>query len=221
MAVTTTGQDVHNGALAKSSKNEPSKFAAPEIIRRINKRLSGIYQVAARVNPILFAAKSVVVETTGMWVRPEVALSVEMAEDTTPDPVEIVPFDDQQSEAHQLCVYEFGQTFYAITTAAGTPTGDLTFWYARRPTTITALANTLDAQWREDYNELLELELAIDYSLKDGRTDEAAALIADRNTWLMSFMQFAQHLTGGERRRFERKTVNIQELLPLLAGGAT
>jgi hypothetical protein len=222
MAVTTTGQDIFNGALAKSSKNEPSKFGTAEIVRRINKRLAGLYQVAARVNPIFFAEINTVVESSGTWARPETGLSIVKVEDTTPDEVVVLPHDDQQAEPSKLCVYEFGQTFYAITNATGTPSGNLDFWMARRPTDIANLSPaTLDAQWREDFNELLELELAIDFSLKDGRFDEVEALKTDRNTWLMSYVHFLQHSTSGLRRRFgHRKHINIEELLPLLAGGA-
>jgi len=221
MAVTTTGQMIYNGALAKSSKNEPGNFSDPEIIRRINKRLAGLYEVAARVNPLMFAETAAVVEAAGVWARPEEALSVIKLEDTTPDPVIIVPHDDQQCEPSQLCVFEFGQEFLAITNATGTPSGNITFWYARRPTDIAALANTLDPQWREDFNELLELELAIDLAAKDGRIEDVGLAKADRDGWLTSFASFLQHSTAGERRRFgHRRIINIQQLLPLLAGGA-
>jgi hypothetical protein len=221
MAVTTTVQQIHNGALAKSSKNEPSQFAEAEVVRRVNKRMAGLYQAAARVNPIVFAGTANVNEVAGVWARPEDALSIELVQDATPEDVEVVPFDDQQSEPHRLCVYEFGQAFYAITTPVGAPTGTLTFFYARRPDVVTAYTTILDDQWREDFNELLELELAIDYAIKDAREDAALAqLLRDRNSWFVSFMEYVQHVSGAERRRFERPAVNIQELLPLLAGTA-
>jgi len=220
MAVTTTGQQIHNGALAKSSKNEPSKFAEPEVVRRINKRLSGLYEVAARVNPIFFAETAGMTEAAGVWPRPEAALSVIKIEDATPDEVVIVPHDDQLAEPSKLCVYEFGQSFYAITNDTGTPAGTLTAWYARRPDAIAALTDVIDSQWREDFNELLELELAIDYSLKDGRFDEVQSLKDDRNSWLISFVNFLQHSTSGLRRRFgHRQVIAIEQLVPLLAGG--
>lgn len=221
MAVTTTGQDIFNGALAKSTKNESKNYSTAEMITRINNRLNGIYEVAARVNPLFFAEKAAEAEVAGVWQRPEVALSVIKIEDATPDPVIIVPHDDQQAEPSKLCVYEFGQEFYAITNAIGTPSGNLTFWYARRPTLIANLAPaTLDAQWREDFNELLILEVAIELAAKDGRPDEVMHLKEDRNGWLARFVSFLQHATAGEVRRFgQKRIININELTPLLAGG--
>ncbi|MCL7965369.1 MAG: hypothetical protein M8858_08125, partial [marine benthic group bacterium] len=75
--------------------------------------------------------------------------------------------------------------------------------------------------WREDFNELLILEVAIELSAKDGRTDEVAALMQDRNGWLVQFVSFLQHSTSGLRRRHgHRKHINIEQLLPLVAGGS-
>jgi len=221
MAVTTVGQDIYSGALAKSSKNEPGNFSTAEIIVRINNRLNGIYEVAARVNPLFFAETAAEVEAAGVWQRPEEALSIVKVEDTTPDPVIIVPHDDQQAEPSKLCVYEFGQEFFAITNALGTPTGNLTFWYARRPTPVANLTPaTLDAQWREDFNELLILEIAIELAAKDGRSTDVATHKEDRNGWLARFVSFLQHSTSGEVRRFgSKRIINIEELTPLLAGG--
>lgn len=221
MAVTTVGQDIYNGALAKSSKNEPGNFSTAEIVRRINNRLNGIYEVAARVNPLFFAESAAEVEAAGVWQRPEVALSVVKIQDAAVADVIIVPYDDQQAEPSKLCVYEFGQEFFAITNATGTPSGNLTFWYARRPDLITNLTpDILDSQWREDFNELLILELAIELALKDGRTAEAQEQKEDRNGWLARFVSFLQHATSGEVRRFgHKRIININELTPLLAGG--
>ncbi len=221
MPVTTVGQDIYNGALAKSSKNETRNFSVAEIILRINNRLNGIYEVAARVNPLFFAEKAAEAETSGVWSRPEEALSIVKIEDATPDPVIIVPHDDQLAEPSKLCVYEFGQEFFAITNALGVPSGSLTFWYARRPTPVANLSPaTLDAQWREDFNELLILEIAIELDLKDGRTAEAQEHKEDRNGWLVRFVSFLQHATSGEVRRFgHKRIININELTPLLAGG--
>ncbi|GAH41430.1 unnamed protein product [marine sediment metagenome] len=222
MAVTTVGQDIYNGALAKSSKNEPGNFSVAEIILRINNRLNGLYEVAARVNAIFFAETATEAETAGVWSRPEEALSVIKIQDATVADVVILPHDDQQAEPSKLSVYEFGQEFFAITNLTGTPSGNLTFWYARRPTAVANLSPaTLDAQWREDFNELLILELAIELSAKDGRTAEVGTLKEDRNGWLARYVSFLQHSTSGERRRFgHRKIININDLLPLLAGGA-
>lgn len=222
MAVTTTGQDIINGALQMSSKNEPENFSPGEQIRRVNNRLNGLYEVASRVNPGFFGEVSNVAEAAGTWPRDEEGLAIELIEQNSDGAeVVVVPFNDRQAEPSKLSVWEYGQVFTAVTNAAGTPAGSLDFYQARRPTLITALANVIDAQWREDFNQLLELEVAIDFANKDGRqNEETPALIADRNNWLTRFVAFLQHPTANERRRFgNRKHINIEELIPLLAGG--
>lgn len=223
MAVTTTGQDIVNGALAKSSKNEPNNFSPAEQIRRINDRLSGLFEVAARVNPGFFAEIANVAEAAGTWARPESALSVERLEQNSDGAeVVVVPFDDRQAEPSKLSVYEWAHVFTAVTNVAGTPTGSMDFYNARRPVLIANLSpDTLDPLWREDFNELLQLEVAIEFANKDGRQgEETPALMADRNDWLTRYVGFLQHATGNVRRRFgNRKVINTEELIPLLAGG--
>lgn len=221
MAVTTVGQTIYSGALAKSSKNQSKGFGTAEIIGRINRRLQGLYQVASLVNPNFFAETADVVEAAGVWARPEEAQTVVRVDNATPVEVAVVPYDDRQAEPSMFSVYEWGQEFNAITNATGTTSGNLTFWYSRRPTDVTNLTpDTLDPQWREDYNELLILELAIDISAKDGRVSEVAALKADRNEWLQRFVAFLRNTTANERRRFgHRRNITINELIPLLAGG--
>lgn len=222
MAVTTTGQDIFDAALAKSSKSEPTKFSTAEIVNRINRRLSGIYNVAARVNPSFLADTLSTVEAGGTWPRPEEAISVVRVEqDSNSAEVVVVPYDDRQAEPSRLSLYEFAQVFTAITTSAGTPTGNLTFWFPKRPVLIANLSPAvLDLAWREDFNEFLVLELAIDFAIKDGRLNQEGQLLQDRLEWLQLWVAFLQHTTAIERRRFgNRRPININSLLPLLAGG--
>ena len=225
MAVTTTGQDIVNGALAKSSKNEPPNFSPAEQIRRVNDRLHGLYELAARVNPGFFAEIANVAESAGTWPRDEEGLSIERIEQNSDGAeVAVVPFDDRQAEPSVLSVYEWGQVFTAVTNPAGTPAGSLDFYQAKRPALITNLSpDTLDPQWREDFNELLQLEVAIEFANKDGRQgEETPALIQDRNGWLARFVSFLEHSTGNLRRRKgNRKTINVETLIPLLAGGGS
>jgi hypothetical protein len=224
MAVTTTGQDIVNGALAKSSKNEPTNFSPAEQIRRVNDRLNGLYEFAARVNPGFFAEIDNVAEAAGTWPRPEEGLAIaRMEQNSDGAEIVVVPLDDQQAEPSKLSVFEWAQVFTAITNSAGTPSGSVDFYQAKRPALITNLTpDTLDPQWREDFNELLQLEVAIEFANKDGRQqEETPALIADRNSWLLRFVSFLQHSTGNLRRRKgNRQNINVEELIPLLAGGS-
>lgn len=216
MAVTTTIQDILNGAYGKSTKNQPGTIAAEttELLKVVNRIHRGIYAFAARINPIFFAESASVAEASGTWVRPETAESIVRIENTSNVEVTIVPLDDRAAEPTLLAVYEFGQKFF---TAAGlVPTGNLTFWYSKRPTTYTLLADILDSLWTEQFNEILILELAIYLSSKDGRFDEVQMFIPERDRWLGLFGVFLQHSTSNLRRRFGLKTVvNVQSLIPL------
>lgn len=216
MAVTTSVQEILNGAYGRSTKNQPGTIAAEttELLKVVNRIHRRIYAFAARVNPIFFAETALVVEVSGSWVRPETAESIVRIENTSNVEVTIVPLDDRAAEPTLLAVYEFGQKFF---TAAGlTPTGNLTFWYSKRPTTYTLLADILDSLWTEQFNEILVLDLAIYLSAKDGRLDEVQLFIPERDNWLILFGAFLQHSTSNLRRRFGSKNViNVQSLIPL------
>jgi hypothetical protein len=79
MAVTTTVQNVLNGAYGRSKKNQPNQIASEgtELIEVVDRAMRGIYAFAARINPTYFGATSLAVAfgTTG-WARPDGAESV-------------------------------------------------------------------------------------------------------------------------------------------------
>lgn len=218
----STGQEIFNGAVAKSTQNEPNAFGSAEIIRRINDRLDGLFLVGTRVNPGFFGITDGVAESAGTWARNPLAITIERIEQNSDGAeVVVVPFNDRQAEPSKLSVYEWGQVFTAITTNAGTPSGTLDFFTATGPTPIAALATALDSRFPETFDELLVLELAIDFAIKDGRIDEeGVALIPDRNAWLQRWIDFLLTATANVRRRYGNvKPVNIEQLIPLLAGG--
>ena len=225
MAVTTTVQDILDGAFAKSTKNQPGTIATSgvELLEVVVRSLRGLYAFAARVNPIAFSAIDVVGEAAGFWERPELAQAIFRVEQNADNAeVAVVPFDDQQAEPSLLSVYEFNGGFNVITTPEGTPTGDLDFWFAIRPDDPTPfdLTGVLDPKWIEDYNELLMLEVAIYLSQKDGRIEEIQGFSQTRNAWAQLYANFLQHGTANLRRRFgHAHVVNVDSLLPMLAGG--
>ena len=219
MPVTTTGNDLINSALSKSSKNEPSGFSPAEQVRRVNDAFQGAYQVAARVHPGFFGSLTIIAESAGTWARPEEALSIARIENGAEAEIVVVPFNDRQAEPSKLSTYEWGQLFTAITNAAGTPAGALTFFTSDRPTLINALVDIVSLDWREDFNELLALQIAMEFSAKDGRDAEAVTFAQERNQWLGRFAQFLQHSTGNLRRRFgSLQVINLDELIPLMGG---
>lgn len=215
----STGQQIFNGALAKSSKNEPTNFGVPETVRRLNDRLDGLFHIGTRINPVHFGVVANIAEVAGTWARDAAWLNLHRIESGGTEVV-VVPVEDQQAEPSKLSLYEWGATFNAITNSAGTPAGALDFYASTAPTPIAALVDAIDTRWPESMDELFVLELAIDFAVKDGRLDEESYLVSDRNEWLQKYVAFLQHRTGNLRRRFgNRQNINIEQLIPILAGG--
>jgi hypothetical protein len=101
--------------------------------------------------------------------------------------------------------------------------GNLTFFYAKRPTDPATLATTLDALWTEQFNELLILEVAIYLALEGRPARRARPLMEARDKWANLFVAFLEHETANERRRFGHVArINVRTVIPaysLLAGG--
>jgi hypothetical protein len=227
VAVTTTAQDILTGALARSLKNSPDRLAtnATELLQLVIRSMRGLYAFAARVNPTYFAESAVVAFAAGGWARPELAESVFRIENPTPTEVVVVPFDDRKAEPSRPAVYRLGGKFITAGNALDPVAGNLTFFYARRPTSPANLTPaTLDAQWTEQFNELLMLEVAIYLAIKDGRAEEVGSLTADRDKWAQLFVAYLEHETVNEVRRFGHVwRFNTQSMVPimsLLAGPA-
>jgi hypothetical protein len=232
MAVTTTPNDILTAALGTSLKNRPGVLAtdATELRSKVIRALRGLYAVAARVNPTFFAESSAVAFLTSGWPRPETAESVYRIErnaNTTGgsgasgSEVVVVPFDDRGAELGQGAVYPFGQVYRSAGNAKDPTGGELVLFYARRPTDPATVNATLDAQWTEQFNELLILETALYLAGKEStRGEEVARLTQDRLVWLNLFIGFLQHETANVRHRYGHQTVvNVNSLLPLLAPG--
>ena len=225
MAVTTTVQDILDGAYAKSTKNQPATIAteATELTNLVNRIVRGMYAFAAELNPEHFSASEAVAESGGTWARPEAAEAILRIETAALAEVVVVPFDDRLAADPKPSVYEFGGVFNSVPAQAVPAAGALTFWYSKRPddTTPAGVTGVLDPDWQEDYNELLILEVAIYLALKDGRFGEVEILKAERNAWAQRFGSYLQHATSNLQRRFgHRKHVNVDALLPMLTGGA-
>jgi hypothetical protein len=226
MAVTTTVQDILDAAYSRSTQNNPGTIAteSTELLSVVQRALDGTYAMAARINPTFFAAESqVAAPGAGLpWARPELAEAIFRIENAGVEVV-VVPYDDRTAEAGLPAVYEWGQGFYEAGNA-GDPddTADaLDFFYATRPATLTLLTSTLDSMWREQFNELLVLEVAIYLAVKDGaaqsRATELTALVAERLRWANRFCSHLEHATPIQRRRFGHvRRFNTEALLPVL-----
>lgn len=235
MAVTTTPQDLYEAAYAKSMKTSPGTIASEstELLNLVIRVIRKFYSIAARVNPTYFAGSSTVAApgASTPWDRPEGAESIIRLEDGDGDEVVVVPYDDRAAESGKSAVYRLGKQYYTAGNASDPdPTSDaITFYYSRRPTDPGSVTATIDSQWEEAYNELPILEIAIYLAIKDsgvqGRSEEVAALVAQRDEWLRMFILFLEHETANERRRWGHiRRINTQSLVPLselLLGGST
>lgn len=230
MAVTTTPRDILNGAYGKSTKNKPGTIAteATELLQVVIRAMRGLYAAAARVNPYFFAESLDVTLVSGAWPRPELAEAVARIERTgtttggtgaAGDRVVVVPFHDRKAEPGFGAVYTFGQRYFSAGNVNDPTGGDLKFFYAKRPTSPADLDTVLDALWREEFNELLMLEVAIYLAIKDERDGEVPGLTIDRNRWLSGFVAHLEHETLDVRHRFGHvHRINTATIMPLLAG---
>lgn len=224
MAVTTTVQDILYAAYARSTQNMPGTLAteSTELLSVVQRALDGCYAFAARINPTFFAETADVVGVAGVWLRPELAESIFLIEEADSTEVAVVPYNDRTAEELMPSVFEFGQNFNKAGNASDPgDTDTLTFYYSKRPDTLTDLADTLDAMWREQFNELLVIEVAIYLATKDGaaqsRGTELEVFVAERLRWANRFAAHLEHSTANLRRRFGHiQRINTEAMLPIL-----
>lgn len=217
-----TAEDIVVGAYGYSTKNRPDQIAtkATELLRVVNRAFMGIYTVASHVNPEFFADETVVAFAAPGWARPALALTVWRIENPAGNEVKVVTRDDKKAELGWPCVYPLKKIYRGAGNALDPVAGNLTFCYSLLPTLVAAIANAVDANWVEQYNELPILEVAIYLALKDGRMDEVEALKVDRDKWAQLFIEFLMLETANVTRRFARqRVVNVPGLMQLLAGG--
>lgn len=204
MAVTTTVTDILVAALARSQKNRPNAIAtnASELLEVVFRAMRALYALAAEVNPTFFADSDDVAYAAPGWARPPEAENVFRIElDGTE--VAVVPYDDLGAETGMPAVYALGQIYRSAGNADDPTAADtLRIFFSRLPEKPTSVSDTLDAQWPEQFNELLNLEVAIYLALKDGRMDEVQILRPARDGWATLYGKFLEHETSNLRRRF-------------------
>lgn len=217
MAVTTTWQDIIEIGYSKSTKNQLRQIANEEVelLGLAYRALSGLYSVAATFARTVFAVVSdpVAYEAPG-WARPEDAENVFLAEMEDGTEVAILGFEDRKEALVDPAVYELGNVFrLAPNQSALEITDNLIFSYAKSPTQPSSLDDTLDALWKESYNELLGLEVALFLTLKDGREEEVALATRERNTWAKLFLSYLEHHTSAAISRHSGPQYTRSEMI--------
>jgi hypothetical protein len=226
--VTTTVQDILDAAYAKSRWNVPGQTATedPELLEVVGRAQRGLFTLGARVNPVAFAMSEDLVADGGTaWWWPD-ALEALLRLEVSGSEVIVVPFDQRGADPGRPAVYYLGNKFYPSGNAADpTPGSDtLTAWFAKRPAMPTALTDELDPLWREAFNDLLSLEVAIHMALKEHRDGELATLQRDRDKWLTQYVAHLEHVVPFEVRGWGHTRVTVtNQIVPLrdLVAGST
>jgi hypothetical protein len=224
-----TANDIIVAAHGFSTKNRPNLIAtsATELLRRLNKSLNVYFMIGARINPMFYGVKDeVAYDGTLGWPRPACADAVwriEQAADGAE--VALVPFDQRFAEPGMPAVYTIGQHYIpAGNDGDPLPEDNLNIFYSKRPVSIGALTDSLDPMWQGAYDTLPTLDIAIYLAVKDGRLDEVAELVRERDEVLKLYIAFLEHADLHERRWFGptrfNQTNSIVPLLSLLPGGA-
>lgn len=221
-----TVQDLLIQAYAKSKKTQPNQIAteATELLTVANRVIRTFVQIGVRVNATFFGGQEVVVEDPedGGWPRPTSAEAIYLVQTAAGDDVVVAPFDDVEADNVHPTVYPLGQVYWPAG-LDNDPSGDLTFYYARRPDDAATIADEIDTIWPEAYAELAALEIAAYLANKDQRVDELGFLVAERDRWLIMYLAFLEHETMNMSRRFrvEMQTSNVVPVGSLLTGGSS
>lgn len=229
MAVTTTPRDILLGAYGKSKKNQPQQIATEEteLLNVVIRALRGIYAIASLVNPAHYAGKNTVTGAGGAWLLPDGVTSIWRLEKTDGSDVDLVPVEERTSALGAAVIY-YGRQYWPAN--AGTPDPDpaadsLVIYASSHPADPADLDSTLDPLWDEDFNELLELEVAVYLAIKDGRDEEIGPLRDERDRWAGLFLQTVELMNLTEVRAFELAPMsNTNRAVPVsayLAGGSS
>lgn len=224
----STGQEILNGAYGHSKKNQPGEIAseATELRLVLVKALRGLFMFGTRFGPAFFGKENNQPSSSGAWPVPsdvEMLFRLENATDGTR--AVIVPFTDRGIAAPTPAVYHFGQALHPAGNTNDPDTADaLTFFYAKQADDPGDLSTELDSLWPEEYDKLLELEVAIYLALKDGRNQEVQQLKEDRDVWAVRFAAHVEHYAPATMGRFEGTDLlnPDSEIAPgaFLAGGS-
>jgi hypothetical protein len=201
----TQVQQIIEAAYGKSTKNRPGTIAtdATELLGVVTRALFRYFGIIARANPLLIGQSASVAYTTG-WVRPASAQSILRIERANTTEVVVVPYDDRIAEPTLPAVYRFGGAYFPAGNANDpTSAESLTFYYASFPATPASVTTAIDTRWPEAFNECLIHDTALYLAVKDGRNDELPGLESERDGWEALLIQFCEHETANERKRFD------------------
>lgn len=156
-----TVQEILNAAYAKSLYNRSLNVTEGAAVVGVVARALLKYVVqGAAINPEFFGDAVAIPEVAGTWARPADAISVYWVEDAAGEQVIVLTTWDRRAHEFEPAIHLVGRLYQGVGQSTD-PTGSLTFYYVPEPELPAALADEVDANWPEAFNNLLILEVMI------------------------------------------------------------
>jgi hypothetical protein len=196
--MTTTVQNIIEGAYSRSTANDPGKLATDgELISVLNRVYHAMYALAAAASPERFTSK-VALNLAGAppaVTSPVDVIDIRRLETAAGAKVNIIPVEEKDRGWHLApAVFRQGATIVSRAAAGDPVAGDvLTAWILDAPTDVAALANQIDVRFPTRHVELIVVELAMYLATKDSGRDagEFAALKSYRDMQMEAFFRLS------------------------------
>lgn len=219
----STPTDIITAAYGRSAKNRPDEIAtkATELLAVVGRAIKGIYSFAAEINPEFFGKSAVVGFTSGGWPIPadtELVFRLELDDGTE---VVKVPRTQRDAETGRPAVYQLGRKLFTAGNASDPTSGNLTFIYSQHGIQPATVDTAFDASWITDFDGFLVEEVALYLIIKDGRSEEFAAVVDARDRWARRFAARLEHeFTNTVFLYGSARNINVPDLIKTyLAGG--
>ena len=182
----TVGQIVA-AAYAVSKRAQVDVDATPaELANVLNSAMRRYFTAGTSLNPHAFLKEDTLKTQGDAWKRPDDAEYVWQLK-RADKPMTIVPFDNQDADPKNYCVYRVGNLYKPVARPPNlTPEirDNIRVYYARQPDVLNVtwekskLFNAaIDVLFPQGHEQLLSLELGLFLARKDGRDKDVAALM--------------------------------------------
>lgn len=200
------------------TRNQQLGVEGTELLEVTKRSVRTIFAIAARVNPFYFGKRLSVPFSAGVWTWPtDMELLYRLERGSTE--VVIVPVDQRDAEPSKPAVYGIGNQLFGAGGANDPTSGDLVFYYSRRPVDPVATTDSIDPSFPDQHLDAVITELARYLAVKDGRDSDAQAFGDERNAYLRLFLAHMEHATASiERRKYGQvRRFNLDTLFPATA----
>ena len=220
MANLRTAQAIIDIAYGRSKRADPdAEDTTPEeLLAKLDEVIGTYFQEGTRINPDYFGKREEIEfdEALQGWPRPREAEAILRIENAAGLEVTNVPFDDRDAEPGPG-VYGYGAVYYRKDDSVQ-PSGNLTFFYSRRPAPTGTVEAEIDALWPRGHETLLSLELAMYLAKKDTRKGDLELLGPQRDRQMLRFGRFIEHQdTTVRRRKAKSKVFSSGPLKPVMS----